>query len=203
MRPRLLSHAGLSLVEVTIIISVMAVISSIMAPAGIDLIAQAREVRAVRDGQAIREAVLAMLNDLGKTSIRIGTGSGTLVELLVSGGVVPEAASPAEAEWIRDTDPSGAVDLLDRYLVTNEPAGNAAYSWQPPGKTGGFGWRGAYLKSGTGSDPWGYRYAVNVKYLGRRPDVLVLSAGANGLVETPFEASNLKYGGDDIAVLAK
>lgn len=202
MRPRFLSHAGLSLVEVAIVVSVMAMITAVMAPAGMTLVAQARDVRVAHDCEAIRQAVVTMVSDLGRTNLRIG-GTGTLVELLVTDGAVPEAAGPAESPWTRSLDASGAVDLLERQLILNEPAGNPGYSWPTPTRAGGPGWRGAYLRSGAGADPWGRRYAVNVRFLGQKPDVLVLSAGPDGIVDTPFEARSLRYGGDDIAVLVK
>lgn len=202
MRRRLLTAAGLSLVEVAIVLSVMAMIAGVMAPAGMGLVAQARDVRVAHDCEAIRQAVLTMLSDLGRTDLRLGAG-GPRVELLVSGGEVPQAGGPATAAWTRGVDAAGAVDQLERHLVLNEPAGNPGYSWQLPNRSSGPGWRGAYLKGDIGADPWGRRYAVNVKYLGLKRDVLVLSAGADGVVETPFDARNLKYGGDDIAVLVQ
>ncbi len=202
MRRRLSTSAGLSLVEVAIVLSVMAMVAGVIAPAGMGLVAQARDVRVAHDCDAIRQAVLTMVTDLGRTDLRLGV-AGARVELLVTGGEVPQAADPATGAWTRGVDASGAVDLLDRHLVFNEPAGNPGYSWLTPSRSGGPGWRGAYLKADIGADPWGRRYAVNVKYLGRKRDVLVLSAGADGLVETPFEARNVKYGGDDIAALVQ
>lgn len=202
MRRRVLSHAGLSLVEVAVVVSVMALIAGVMAPAGMTLVAQARDVRVAHDCEAIRQAVVTMLLDLGRTSLRVGA-NGTLVELLVTDGSVPDAAGPAAAPWARGIEASGAVDLLDRHLITNEPAGNHGNSWLLPTRADGPGWRGAYLNDGIGPDPWGRRYAVNVRYLGQKQDVLVLSAGPDGIVDTPYEARSLKYGGDDVAVLVK
>ena len=203
MTARLRSAAGLSLVEITIILGVMAIISGVLAPSGVHLIGQARDVRVMQDCQAIRGALVSMLNDLGRTNLRVGPGKGTLVELLFTDGAIPEARSDTEALWLRDVEASGTVDLIERHLITNEPAGSSAMSWQPPLRSGAFGWRGAYLRSGVGADPWGRRYSVNVAFLGQRPDVLVISSGPNGTIETPFTGVNLKYGGDDIAVLAK
>jgi hypothetical protein len=73
-----------------------------------------------------------------------------------------------------------------------------------------FFWRGAYLPGPLGPDPWGFRYAVNVEYLGRAPgagpagnvnDVLVLSAGNNGLIETRYDTDGAASGNDVIYVL--
>ncbi len=202
MTPRLRSQTGLSLVEVAIIMGVMVLLSGVLAPAGFELIAQARDVRALRDAEALRGALLTLLNDLGQMDIRVRSGRGPAAELLVTGGAVPRPSDPETTGWTREVDGAGVVDLIERHLVTNEAA-NASLQWLPPSRPGGPGWRGAYLRSSPGSDPWGHRYAVNVKFLGRRLDVLVLSAGPNGLVETPFEARSLRPGGDDIGVLVR
>jgi len=100
-------------------------------------------------------------------------------------------------------DATGVVDLLDRYLVTNEPAGSSANAWPLPTHAEGLGWRGAYLQQEVGADPWGRRYAVNVQFLLGRNEVIVLSPGPNGVVETPFEGQGLVGGGDDRVTLLK
>jgi len=197
------SQSGLSLVEVAIVVSVMALLTGILAPAGFELVGQARDVRVLRDCQGIRDALVTMLTDVGQTSLRPQGGTGPRVELLITNAPSPDAESVAESAWTREVDGAGRIDLIERHLVTNEPGGDSSNAWLPPTESGGLGWRGAYLRTPPGADPWGRRYAVNVKYLGQRPDVLVISAGANGVIETPFEAQHLTFGGDDIAVLVK
>ena len=71
------------------------------------------------------------------------------------------------------------------------------------GPGAGLGWRGAYLSSPIGPDPWGHRYLVNTVFLavardadagtgeGQRSggwshDTFCISAGPNGQYETPF-----------------
>lgn len=203
MTRRLSAHAGLSLVEITIVLSVLAMLSGILAPAGFALVGQARDVRVLKDGAAIRDALFALLRDTGRTALATGHDRRTTVELLVSDAAAPDADAASDSRWLRGVDASGRVDLIDRHLIWNEPAGDASLAYPLPAEAGGFGWRGAYLHTSPGSDPWGHRYAVNVQYLGARADVLVLSAGPNGLVETPFEARNLDFGGDDIATLVR
>jgi hypothetical protein len=187
-------------VELTIIISVLAILSGAMAPAGLELVSQARDVRVLRDGQAIRQALFTLLTDLGLTTVRVGGAGSTKVGLLVTDAGMPEAMSAADMGWIQPLNASGTVDLLDRHLVTNDPAGDAARAYPLPTTAGGFGWRGAYLQFSPGADPWDHRYAINVQYLDARFDVIVLSAGPNGIIETPYEARNVAYGGDDVAV---
>ena len=200
---RWISERGLSLVEMTIILSVLAILSGVMAPAGVELVSQARDVRVLHDAHTIRQALFTLLTDLGLTTLRVGGASGTPVELLVTNAPTPEATGETDAGWIRELTASGTVDLLDRHLVSNDPAGNTAWAYQLPTMAGGLGWRGAYLRTSPGADPWGHRYAVNVQFLDARFDVLVLSAGPNGQIETPYKARNLAFGGDDVAVLVR
>jgi type II secretory pathway pseudopilin PulG len=190
-------------VEVAIVLSVMALLTGVLAPASFDLMAQARDVRVRQDCEGIRHALIALLTDVGRTTLTTGGPNGFRVDLLVTTAPAPAAASPTEHAWTRDADGTGAVDWLDRHLLTNDPAGDAARSWPLPTHAGSSGWRGAYLHTPPGADPWGHRYAVNVQYLGTRSDVLILSAGPDGLLETPYHARNLAYGGDDVAVLVR
>jgi hypothetical protein len=75
----------------------------------------------------------------------------------------------------------------------------------------GMGWNGPYFNSQLGSDPWGNQYLVNVSFLdtqagagdaegSARKAVLVISAGPNQIIETPFSqpVSGAYIYGDDI-----
>jgi len=58
------------------------------------------------------------------------------------------------------------------------------------------GWNGPYLEN-VEPDPWGHAYLVNTGgYHNSRERVWILSAGPNGIVETPLQSSALR--GDDI-----
>lgn len=202
-RARLLAETGLSMVETTIVLSVLTALTGVLAPAGMELVQQAREAQVERECASLRNAVIKLLVDSNRTVIRLGQGRGLGVDLLVSSGAVPETDGAADARWLQTPDGSGAVDLLDRYLVENMPAGDAAQAWPRPTSLESGGWRGAYVATVPSADPWGHRYAINVQYLATRYDVVVLSAGANGQVDTPFESRALLPGGDDHAVLVR
>ena len=51
-----------------------------------------------------------------------------------------------------------------------------------------------------GNDPWGNRYTVNIGAAENGNAIWVLSAGPNGIVETPFaqEGNRATLGGDDV-----
>jgi hypothetical protein len=52
------------------------------------------------------------------------------------------------------------------------------------------------------ADPWGHRYEVNVGALrSDRFDTVVLSAGRDGIVESPFEQDGLPSTGDDLVAV--
>ncbi|MEW5983913.1 MAG: hypothetical protein AB1806_16290 [Acidobacteriota bacterium] len=199
----LLSRAGLSLVEVTVVLSALALVAGTLTPASLDLVQRAKDLQASRDALSIRDAIVRLLDDAG--AVRIGTRGteGAIVELLVSGGATPASGDAGDWRWTRPVGADGLVDLLDRHLVTNEPGGSPANAWRGPARAGDLGWRGAYTHQGIGADPWGRRYAVNVQFLLGRNEVIVLSAGPNGIIETPFEGRGLTGGGDDRVALIK
>jgi type II secretory pathway pseudopilin PulG len=99
------------------------------------------------------------------------------------------------------------VDSLDAHLRSNE----RGYRYRRPGEYGG--WNGPYVSAEVKGDPWGNQYVINTRWLdggstaadsqGRpRRAVFVVSAGNNGIIETPFEQSivDAKAYGDDIVI---
>jgi type II secretory pathway pseudopilin PulG len=133
--------------------------------------------------------------------------------------------------WLPDAQaPSaGQRDTVDEQLIVNTTTPYTAAAF-----TGGggpkmkLGWRGAYINGPVSGDPWGNLYQVNsvflavatdatdsagapdqtqegMKQAGWKRNVLVVSAGANSIVETEFGGSaagaggaGVVAGGDDI-----
>jgi type II secretory pathway pseudopilin PulG len=96
---------------------------------------------------------------------------------------------------------------LEDHLLTNR----RGYRYRRPGEYGG--WNGPYISAPTRGDAWGNQFLVNSAWLdggstaadeyGRpRRAVFVVSAGANGVIETPFEQpiTDARAFGDDIVV---
>jgi hypothetical protein len=200
---RLRAQAGLSMVEVVIVLSVMTTVTGILAPASLTLVQQARDLQVDRESASLRDAIVKLLLDSNTIAIRLGAANTARVDLLVSDGDVPRNDGSADPRWLRTPDASGTIDVLDHYLIENNPAGDPSKAWPTPTSLESGGWRGAYLRTVPTTDPWGHRYAVNVLYLGTRQDVIVLSAGPNGLVETPYEGRGLLPGGDDRTALVR
>jgi type II secretory pathway pseudopilin PulG len=193
--PRIGRVEGLSLLEVTFMITLLAALAAAMAPTVAATVRNARTTRAMLDAQAIRDAI----NNFKANGFTIFTNDGTQLALnqvrfLYSDGDIPEAGS--SAQW-RDTTANNVNDFLEEHLITNSFNGLLAYSTLVPPI-----WRGAYLDGPVDPDPWGNRYAVNVMYLGPNVnDVAVVSAGPDEAVDTPDTGNPLTAVDDDILVL--
>ena len=185
-------HRGISLVEVTIMLSVLSVLGSSLAPTIGEYVADARLVKARGDLQVLACSFARFAFDVSPDS-GLGRGWGS-AELLVGPGETPAASDHGDPSWIAPVDDL-RVGKLEDHLMTNEPG----YS-RPSGQLALFahGWRGAYL-SGLTTDPWGFRYAINVRaFTAGHGNMVVLSAGANGVVESTFGEHALAPGGDDL-----
>lgn len=184
---------GFSTVEVMTVLSALAMLSGMAAPAVQDYVTEAKLVKVCSDVRVIATSLTRLANDVGPESRRPG-GWATYL-LLVGAGGVPRVGPDTDEVWaLPINDPQ--VASLDSHLVTN----TAAYG--PYDMSTGFGWHGAYLENATGSDPWGSRYAVNARAATSLIfDTIVLSAGPNGVVETPFERDGISAGGDDVLAL--
>ena len=192
MKRTLHRQHGLSLTEVTIMLSVLSVMTAVLSPSIGNYVEDARHVKASDDVQVIASTFARFAFDVTRDpGLKGGWAS---ADLLVGPGDTPTAGNGGDAAWTAAIGGS-QVSRLEDHLLLNTPG--------YPGRVSGpryvaAGWRGAYL-SGLTPDPWGYRYAINVKTMaGGQADTLVLSPGPNGLVETDFDADGLRPGGDDI-----
>lgn len=200
------AQRGVSLIEATVVLSVVAVLASMMAPLASRTLDDARLTRAAEDTDAIAAAIGNFLTDFTTFTPFTTTGAsgGTTVQMLVSDGDTPrETSGTGAAEW---DDPVGTsptvVDFLERQLVTNAPISGGSYNTSSctPVSAPTNCWRGAYLNAPVDSDPWGNRYAVNVLYLrsSTSNDVFVLSTGPDEEIDTAFTVNGATPGDDDI-----
>jgi type II secretory pathway pseudopilin PulG len=186
---------GISLLEVTFMVTLLAALAAAMAPTVAATVRNARATRAMLDAQKIRDAV----NSFKANGFTIFSNNGTQlplnqVEFLYSDGDIPEAGS--SSLW-RTTTADSVNDFLEEHLISNSFNGVFAYSTLVAPI-----WRGAYLDGPVDPDPWGNRYAVNVVYLGPNVnDVVVMSAGPDEAVDTPDTGNPLDAGDDDIILL--
>jgi len=200
-----LREAGISLLEVTLMLTATAALMAALAPTLTATIRNGEIAVATQAMTDIQAQVLTALADLNYNAFTIdGVKNGTEVQMLVSDGDIPrEVSGTGSASWQQPVNnTTGLVDFLERHLVTDNPRGNAANAYAPPGNSGA--WRGAYLNAPIDPDPWGNRYAVNTQYLtGGNEDVVVMSAGPDEQIDTAFTANGLTAGDDDLIVLVE
>ena len=185
--------AGFSVAEVLTILTAFTVLGGLTAPAIYDYVEDARLIRARHDATTIAVSLVRLFDDVGPERSRPkGWAS---YALLIGAGVAPGAAEEETSGWAMPPNSSN-VGLIDDQLVRNA----ADYSRHRTSAL--IGWRGPYVQKTVDADPWGHRYAVNVGAL-RSPgsDTLVLSAGPDGIVTTPFDADGLTEARDDIGAL--
>jgi type II secretory pathway pseudopilin PulG len=136
----------MSLVEASVVLMVLSVIASLMAPPVLEYVRTTQEAAASHDVAEIGAALARMLDDLGETSVlRDGNGSsattppshaaGNRVDLLVTQGETPtldpSAVRPGASvtDW-DDAVNDAAIQLLDYYLVANTPSSLAANGYR-------------------------------------------------------------------------
>jgi type II secretory pathway pseudopilin PulG len=140
------SEKGMSLIEATVVLMVLSIIASIMAPPLFDYVRRTEQAAAAHDVAQIGTALARMLDDLGETSVlRDGNGlsaaaaplrsAANRVDMLVTHGETPvldgtaARAGAGVTDW-DDPANNGAIQLLDYYLATNTPSGLAANAYR-------------------------------------------------------------------------
>ena len=154
MRAR--GRAGFTLVEVTIILMVLAILAATLAPAIGRYLRQARIVRAREDVQALGCAIWMYIADTANSYFmldgafgsppddgasrgnEVGSGaapnqaSANRVDMLVSDGDIPQVnATDGDVFWRTRLD-YGKIDLLAYHLATNTPGNNASNAYRTP-----------------------------------------------------------------------
>lgn len=131
---------GLSLIEATIIVMVLAIMAAVTAPAVDGYLSDARQARARRDVSGIAQAIARFMHDTGEDFFLIdGNGasatvaplhtSANLVKLLVSDGDIPAKgvtrSGGATPDWDSPRNEGGAapddVQSLAEHLIRNAP----------------------------------------------------------------------------------
>lgn len=177
------------------ILAVAALLAGSLTPTLLRVHRRQKLLRARRDTCALRDAVQALLNDVGTDGIVQDAsrplGDQQPVELAVGDGDIPRLGPDGSPEWVRTVNLQ-EVDFLAYHVATNRP-GNEPSGAYP-------GWRGAYIEAPVDPDPWGNRYMVNAQYLasGTAYNAVVLSAGPDEEVDSAWAQSGFTAGDDDI-----
>jgi hypothetical protein len=210
---KLNSERGLSLVEATIILMILATMTAVIAPSMGDFLEDARGHKVKEDTESLGIGIARLLRDTGLKGLKLDASvaftRANRVDRLESDGTAPALAASAAAftsasnivdasiNWNTGTN----IDTFEDQLVSNTLTTNN-YS-VPTGANRGRGWRGAYVNFPIGSDPWGYKYYTNTLFLtvatdgnagtgeGQisgfwTKDVIVISGGADNTIQTAF-----------------
>jgi hypothetical protein len=200
---RLAKNPGLSLVEVTIILLVLMLLTGVLAPSIMDFVKDAQWVKVKEDCEAIGVSVARMMRDVPPCFRLVGTEGCTVdnrVDLLwsdgtTSGGISP-TSSAATDYVLAGGNASGPLNWdaavtsqdgsMEQHLVRNDlpvpyPVPSVLHPLAlPSGPQMGIGWRGAYLSAPIGPDPWGSAYMVNTAFLATASDAESPAEGRNG-----------------------
>jgi len=195
---------GFTLVEVTVLIAVVGLLAGLMTSSAGDMLQTSKVLRTQDEVEEIARAVTSFYADTGffprTADISAGRPGTDLLGTLVSVAPLPETTA-SSALWTE-----ARADLLAAHLTANERG------YQSRSSMAELGWSGPYLAAGIEQDAWGRAYLINVFYLDARNlvqeadgtplgAVWALSAGPNGVVETPYyqPREDAAVYGDDIA----
>jgi type II secretory pathway pseudopilin PulG len=237
----LVTERGITIIETTVILSVLFILAGAMAPIVSESVNTARAVKARNDASMIAMGLINLQKDLGGDALSFGSAVAAvgqplaLPNVLATGGADPQVdgadddvetaialpilASPGQIAAMngqarraalrveRRTWRESRADALDDHLRTNRHG----YRYRRPGEYGG--WNGPYVSAEIAGDPWGKKYMVNSEFLdgsasaadadgNPRKAVFVVSAGADGVIDTPFEQPivDARAYGDDIVI---
>jgi hypothetical protein len=201
---------GVTLIEVAILLTATLAVVGLLAPTLSAVVLRAETVTAQATMANIDDAINDVLGDLPHTYftwdgtwVSAAGSVGVKVQLVVGDGDIPaDVSGTGSATWQSAVN-NTTVDYLERHLISNTPGGTGAYTTAVANS-----WRGAYLNGPLDPDPWGNRYMVNSLYLGtggaNNNDVVVLSAGPDEEIDSPFTALNfnaLADTGDDLWII--
>ncbi len=191
--------AGFTLIEIVVVLAVIAVLVAIITPLLWGHIEGAKIRRAQSDCKVLAQSILNLNEDTGVFPIYSFPSDSTgLINVLYTDG--NEAGT---GDWLTGNP---VMDHLRNHLERGVTSLGGIYPTTP--RT--FAWRGPY-QTDFMPDPWNNRYYVNATYLkpgSANNAVWVLSAGPNGVIETPFTqsatgATTPTLGGDDIGYRIK
>jgi type II secretory pathway pseudopilin PulG len=234
---RLANERGMTIIETTVILSVLFILAGVMSPIVSESITTARAVKAKSDASMIAMGLINFQKDLGADALSIGGASTAaqalgLADVLATEGTQPSVEDAESGVSLAAFDllsrPGGrgnndgggesnpaqrrkwlemSTGALDDHLLTNR----RGYRFRRPGEYGG--WNGPYLSAEVKGDPWGNQFLINAVWLdgggsatdrlgNRRRAVFVVSAGTNGILETPFDQpiNDARAYGDDIVM---
>lgn len=172
---------GFTLIEVIVVAAIIAILAGILVPLIFKEIDEAKISRSSADLKSLFTAIMVMRKDTGKWPDLAVSGGSCIptATLIVGSGTLPDGLVAAGYDQTNSSS-------FDAYLAADS--------------TGCYGakWKGPYI-AGVSGDPWGNAYIVNAFGFAGGGYVWALSAGPDGIIETPAGSAALL--GDDIGVV--
>jgi prepilin-type N-terminal cleavage/methylation domain-containing protein len=211
---------GFSLFEVVIAVALVALLAVAVAPPIMRSLNQGRVSRAQSDARVIGNALLNFYKDVGQWPVQTDRDPEPEVDRLVGnaglgGGNKGIAGGDSQVKGARTWDSFGEPSSISHHLIRNHH-GNIkplyTVSERPFEEPG---WNGPYLDT-VPLDPWGHPFVVNICFThparsghwsayNEYHNIMVVSAGPNGLFETPFDPNEYpeELGGDDVGFVVR
>ena len=176
----------MSLVEATIILMILFLLTAVMSPAIGDYVEDARQTKVKEDLELLGTSVVRLQRDVGTCLKFVATTAcdeSNRVDILRSSGpdvVVGDLGTsatdfandditPNPINWDDDQVANVGDTFLNQFVVNNPnydtPAESTPTGYTKSGPQSGLGWRGVYLTPPIGTDPWGKVYLVNTAFL--------------------------------------
>lgn len=173
---------GFTLIEVIVVAGIIAILAGILVPIIFKEIDESKKTRAIADIRSISSAMFVMKKDTGSWPTRDSDTTNNTTLLRGQGDDPLNAGNPGG--WNTTT-----LGSFDDHLMKN------TFLYSP--------WPGPYMAS-VSPDPWGKMYICNiVDMAGVVNPVWIISAGPNGVVDTPVDPNQTALGGDDIGLRIK
>ena len=188
----------MSLVEATIILMVLAILTAIIAPSIGDYVNEAKHVKAKEEVEAIGTSIMRLTRDVGpcvKLVAATGCTKANRVDILVSSGPTVVASfetGNATTAFTNADVNTGSInwhhpgnrDTMENQFILNAPlygtpATSSPTGYSLSGPQAGLGWRGSYLMGPIGPDPWGQAYVANTAFLTVASDATAGTAEGN------------------------
>ncbi|MBI5633651.1 MAG: type II secretion system protein GspG [Nitrospirae bacterium] len=179
---KLREQKGFTLIEVIVVAGIIAILAGILVPLIFKEIDESKITRASADVKSISAAMLVFKKDTGAWPMMDGGCAPNVTFLSGSGNLPADLAAMGY-----DT---GVASSYDSHLSTDV---GGCYT----------NWKGSYMAV-VAKDPWGNSYVTNANaFAVAGQPVWIISAGPNGILETPTNSAAVADGIDDVGVRIK
>ena len=192
------SGRGFTLIDIVVVLAVVAILAAVMTPAVVEHLEDSKTARAQKEVELIGARLSDFYTDLGRWPTDTDANKSITdqeVRLLES----VDGTMPGQRNGNTGWTTLAPADNFTNQLILNRPVGSNAARYAT---TGEIRWKGPYVNAFT-PDPWGRKYLCNVWnfWPGRDGPVWVISAGPDGVIDTPATQQTVRN--DDIGFMLK